>query len=114
MKLIVLLIIFIFNSNSKAQIDGEDIRGKVVIYENSNVNFSPLQFASIVLWQKSPQNKWTVIKETTTNSYGLYFLNNITPGTYYIQVNGMKNYLINVLLDDKPAGTWQDIPLLYF
>ena len=94
---------------------GTNLRGKIVTYAPYYNTYVPLQFAVVALYSQNPYTgEWNLVAETETNVYGFYFFYGVTPGGYYLQVNGLKNYQINVVWINYNRFTFQDLPLLYF
>lgn len=48
---------------------------------------------------------WQLVARYITGSDGMYYLQNILPGNYVLQINGRQNYTIRVF--DQP---YQDLP----
>lgn len=84
------------------QAEATDLRGRI----DGQHAYSPYSFpvsgvkVDLYLWI----GRWETIYTTFSGSDGLYYMQNIRPGNYYLQVNGI-NYPLSVL--NVP---YQDIP----
>jgi hypothetical protein len=94
---------------------GTNIRGKVVYVNSINGVQTPLQNAPVELYNFNySTNQWTVVKFTTTDYSGFYFIYGVMPGDYYLQINKTKNYQIRVDTIDYRNCQFQDMHILYF
>lgn len=81
-----------------------NIRGQVVASNPyTNVQY-PLPGAKVAIYALGP-NGWQIIYTYVTGGDGMYYVPNLLPGNYFIQVNGRLNYPLQVL--NIP---YQDVP----
>ncbi len=112
MKKILFIIFSLIVLSAKAQYPGTNLRGQVqVAYNNTYV---PYPNASIGLYALNAYNNWVLVSQAITNEFGFYFFYGIPPGPYSIQINGLKNYSITVVMIDYRFYQFQDVPVLFY
>ena len=114
LALLFLLILITCTFAYNAQSPGTNLRGKVLTVNVYNQSF-PLKYANIDLYFFQHQSQtWHLVTSTVTDAYGFYYLKNISPGNYVVQVNKRKNYNINVVYMDPYSNYYQDLQVLYY
>ena len=85
--------------------DATNIRGYIETNTKTGITY-PYAGAKVDLYALR-NGVWIVLASTYTDNKGIYYMYNITPGTYSLQVNGKFNYNITV----DPAE-FQDLPFI--
>ena len=86
-----------------------DLRGRVDgQHAYSRSGGFPLRDARIDLFEWRG-NKWVSVQRTYTGGDGMFYLRNIRPGSYYLQINGWLNVSVNV----QPVQMQDLPPILY-
>jgi hypothetical protein len=81
-----------------------DIRGQVTARYKVTGHQAPLYDARVDLYVKDG-DKWKLVSTWITGENGMYYMKNIQPGKYFLQINRRWNYQITVLPKRR-----QDIP----
>ncbi len=81
-----------------------DLRGRVDGMHPYAGQPFPMNGVRVDLWLMTPMG-WQQVFTTFTGGDGMYYLQNIVPGQYTLQVNGLMNYPIVV----QPVH-YQDLP----
>lgn len=81
-----------------------DLRGRIDGYHPYAAQPFPMNGVRVDLWMMTPMG-WQQVFATFTGPDGMYYLQNIMPGQYTLQVNGAMNYPIVVAPMD-----YQDLP----
>lgn len=81
-----------------------NVRGQVVGTNPFSSSPYPLPGMSVDLYSSGPTG-WQMIYRFITGTDGMYYLQNILPGNYVIQINGRMNYPLAVI--NQP---YQDVP----
>ena len=106
--LIIVLVIGIFPHTLFAQ--NTDLRGQVVTYNPYSDYFFPTSNIRVDLYTFDYQyQRWVIVRTAYTDPYGMYYMFNIIPGEYYLQVNRV-NYPLTVVRIDRRVYQFQDIP----
>lgn len=81
-----------------------DISGRVDT-QNPYVRYAyPFVYAPVYLFQWAPTGQWTLVNQTATDTSGMYYFRQLSPGSYVVQVNG-QNFPVEV----DQAGPFQHI-----
>jgi hypothetical protein len=80
-----------------------DLRGLIQgTHPYTNQPF-PVKGATVELYQQSTRG-WRLVYGTVSGPDGMYYMRNIPPGRYWLQINRGQNYQLNV-----ESGRWQNI-----
>ena len=109
-KIIIMsLLIGIYSHTLFAQ-PTTDLRGQVVAYNPYAGNVTPVPNIRVDLYQYNNYFKrWDIVCTTYTDPYGMYYMYDIPPDKYYLQVNRI-NYPLSVVFVDRRRYRYQDVP----
>lgn len=111
----ILIFIFLFavsiSAFSQQQV-GTNIRGRVITESEYYQSYIPVNSVNVDLYWNNGQD-WQIIDRAISDQYGYYFFYNLYPGVYFIQVNGNKNFKIEVYQIDS-RYQFLDIADLYY
>jgi len=101
----VLLVFFLILAAQT--VEATDLRGRINGQSMYSSGVFPVTEARVDLFALV-NGMWRVVYTAFTGPDGMYYMRNIQPGKYYIQVNGSRNYPLTVY-----PGEYQDIaPIL--
>ena len=87
-----------------------DLRGQVVAYNPYARNVTPVSNIRVDLYKyNNYSRRWDRVYTTYTDPYGMYYMYNIPPDKYYLQVNRV-NYPLPVGSVDRRRYRYQDVP----
>ena len=99
----------------QAQQQRVNLRGLVRTTDPVTHSSVPLPKISVDLFRKQANNEnWQLVASAYTDESGFYYFNNISLGSYYIQINKRKNYDISVTPIDERRQSFLDIPVLKY
>jgi hypothetical protein len=85
-----------------------NVRG-VVMVNNAGARV-PVASIKVDLYSYNPgAAKWVIVATTYTDGYGFYYFKSVAVGYYSIQVNGKKNFEIQVIPIDPTKFVYQDL-----
>jgi hypothetical protein len=100
---------------ARAQYPGTNIRGLVRAVNPYGRNYVSFPGAPVDLYAYYANSGWVKLAQTVTNQNGYYFFYRVQPGSYYLQVNYLKNYQVSVVQIDYRQYQFQDMsPLNYY
>ena len=108
---LIITVVFLLVSwfSARAQVR-TNVRG-VVTVNNAGAHV-PVASIKVDLYSYNPgAAKWVIIATTYTDGYGFYYFKSVAIGYYSIQVNGKKNFEIQVIPIDATKFVYQDLPV---
>jgi hypothetical protein len=100
-KGLALSLMFILSISSAS---ATDLRGRIDGVNAYSPNPFPVRGAKVDLWYWNGA-AWSLVYTYFTGFDGMYYIRNVIPGQYNIQINGMSYYPLTVY-----AAPLQDIP----
>jgi hypothetical protein len=72
-----------------------DLRGMIQGNHPYSSQSFPVKGATVKLYQQSGR-AWRLVDATVSGPDGMYYMRNIAPGRYWLQINGRQNYQVSV------------------